>query len=91
MKDILLPAILLFATSLANTLIAQSTYEAGMNQAFTYQSEGKEAEAIALFERIAQAEQTQWTPLYHAAHMLIAGSFDIDDKATRDAQLEKKN
>lgn len=89
MKDILLPAILLFVTSLANTLIAQTTYEAGMTQAFTYKSEGKEAEAIALLERIAQAEQTQWIPLYHAAHMLIAGSFEIDEKVIRDAQLEK--
>jgi len=79
----------LFFWLLAATLHAQSPYETGMQRAFEQWEAGKNTEAIALFERIAQAETERWVPLYHAAYVLILSSFEAPDKTKRDAQLER--
>ncbi len=71
------------------SLTAQSQYEQGMQKAFKLWEENKSIEAVALFERIAQAETENWIPVYHAANVLIVTSFGITDKSKREATLDK--
>jgi hypothetical protein len=68
---------------------AQSQYEAGMQKAFGLWQEGKATASLAMFERIGQAENENWVPLYHAANLLISTSFDIEDANERNTMLEK--
>jgi hypothetical protein len=68
---------------------AQSQYASAMQQAFSLWQEDKSTEALALFERIGQAETDKWVPLYHAANLLISNSFNIEDPTQRNAALEK--
>ncbi len=70
-------------------LLAQSPYESGMQQGFELWGAGQTTEAIALFERIGQAETDNWIPLYHAANVLISTSFNISDKPQREAMLKQ--
>lgn len=70
-------------------LFAQSQYEQGMQQAFKLWEDKKPMEAVALFERIAQAEVENWIPVYHAANILIVNSFGITDMSKREATLDK--
>jgi hypothetical protein len=59
-----------------------------MKQAFDLWSNGKPAEAVALFERIAQVEKSNWIPSYYAANVLITQSFSPGDLAQKFAYLE---
>lgn len=45
--------------------------------------------AQSIFERIAQTETDQWVPLYHAANILISGSFSQTDMEVRETMLTK--
>ena len=87
MKNLASTLVFIFITTLF--ISAQSKYEAGMQKAFGLWQEGKSMEAIALFERIGQAEKDNWIPLYHAANILISGSFEIQDVNQRNETLEK--
>lgn len=79
--------IALFITSL---LQAQTTYENGMNKAFSLWKEGKVTEASNMFERISTAEKDNWLPSYYAAQVLIIDGFSkLKDKEVLDAQLKK--
>lgn len=79
--------ILLLATS--TFAQAQNQYASGMQKALGLWGEGKSVEAVALFERIGQAEETNWLPMYYAANVLISSSFNSKDVAERTAKLEK--
>jgi len=68
---------------------AQSQYESGMSKAFDLWSSGESQEAANLFERIASAEETNWLPFYYTAQIKIVESFDMDDLALKEQQLEK--
>jgi len=83
--------ILVFALALITATIvkSQSLYETNMEKAFGFWNDGKATEAVALFERIAQAEEDEWIPLYHAANVLISTQFRIQDLTQRNAMLEK--
>ncbi len=87
MKNLIITSIVLIFGFL--TLNAQDPYTDGMTQAFKLWDEKKPTEAIALFDRIAQAETENWIPLYHVTNVLIVESFRSKDKTERMAMLEK--
>ena len=87
MKNIIFSIAFLFFTT--GIIHAQGQYEAGMGKAFNLWGEGKTQEALALFERISNAESTNWIPTYYAANLLVSTAFGIEDKDARIAQLEK--
>lgn len=74
---------------LMGSILGQSKYEQGMQKAFDLMKEDKMDESVALFERIAQAEKTNWLPSYHAAHTLIWNSYNIKEKDARLTILER--
>jgi len=82
---------IVFAMALLTATIvkSQSQYESGMQKAFGLWQEGKSMEAVALFERIGQAEKDNWIPLYHAANVLIVSQFEVQDLVKRNAMLEQ--
>jgi hypothetical protein len=59
--------IVLLILTLSISLSAQSAYEKGMQSAMGLWSEGKNNEAVAMFERIAAAEKDNWLPNYYVA------------------------
>ena len=83
--------VLVFALAVITATIvkSQSQYESGMVQAFELWQTGKNNEALALFERIAQAEKDNWVPLYHAANVAISSTWDEKDITKKNAMLEK--
>lgn len=91
MKSIL-AYLLLFAVATAN---GQDRYEAAMKQqvglldsASTFNPASLHALANT-FERIAQAEQTQWLPYYYAAYCLVNEAFMTQDKTKVDPLSDK--
>lgn len=82
-------SLIIILTISSFSLHAQSKYEQGMQKAFGLWEEGKLAESVSLFERIAQAESENWIPVYHAAQFLIISSHGIEDMSQREATLEK--
>ncbi len=88
MKNYIIFLLTLVMTTL--TLSAQGQYEQGMQKAFAlWRQDNKPMEAVALFERIAQAEKDNWLPSYHAANVLILSSFGNEDKDKVNEILEK--
>jgi len=87
MKNLLL--IITLALMTATVVKSQSQYESGMQKAFGLWQDGKSNEAVAVFERIGQAEKDNWIPLYHAANVLIASQFQIKDMVMKNSMLEK--
>lgn len=87
MKKILLVFTLAMMT--ATVVKTQSQYESGMERGFKLWGEGKTNEAVAMFERIGQAEKDNWIPVYYAANVLIATQFTEEDKTLRNSMLEK--
>lgn len=79
-------AIVLFITSLVS---AQGQFEQGMGKAFQLWGEGKNAEASAMFERIAAAEQTSWLPNYYVALVNTTTAFGTKDKEQISLLLDK--
>lgn len=68
---------------------AQDQYTKGMEKAMDLWQKNKTTEAVALFERIAQAEKDNWVPAYYAANVLIVASFGNTDKVQVNEMLEK--
>ncbi len=91
MKNIIVLFISLFIIS--TTAEAQSKkakkYKAGMIKAFELWEANKASEAVAMFERIGQAEKKKWKPVYYAANVLISESFGAKNKTEAMAMLEK--
>jgi hypothetical protein len=83
MKQLLVIASFFMAT-LVN---AQGKFEAGMGKGLGMMKEAKTApalaEASAFFERMADAEKTQWLPYYYAALTLYQSAW-ADPKADKD-------
>ncbi len=86
MKNISIIIVTLF---LSLSLTGQDQYTAGMGKAFQLWGEGKGMEAIAMFERISQAESDNWLPPYYVANVLIVESFMTKDQAKVNEMLEK--
>ncbi len=78
--------ITLFICSL---LSAQTQFEQGMGKAFGLWKEGKNAEASAMFERIAAAEKTSYLPNYYVALINTTTAFSEKDKTKIDLLLTK--
>jgi len=68
---------------------AQTQFEQGMAKAFGLWKEGKNAEASALFERIAAAEKNSYLPNYYVALINTTAVFTEKDKTKIDLLLTK--
>ncbi|MBW1654752.1 MULTISPECIES: hypothetical protein [Flavobacterium] len=82
----IITVITLFICSL---LSAQTQFEQGMNKAFGLWKEGKNAEASAMFERIAAAEKTSWLPNYYVGLVNTLSVFTEKDKTKIELLLVK--
>lgn len=69
--------IALFISSLVS---AQGQFEQVMGKGLQLWKEGKNTEAVALFERIAAAEKTSWLPNYYVALINTTASFGTKNK-----------
>lgn len=67
---------------------AQTAYESGMTKGLSLWSEGKNAEAVATFERIATVEKDNWLPNYYVALINALTSFETRDKQKAKSLLE---
>lgn len=73
-----------------STVFAQGKYEDGMRKAFDLWGKGQNDQALAMFERIASAEKTQWLPNYYVALMNTTQAFTVlQDKEKLNALLDK--
>jgi len=82
----IITAITLFICSL---LSAQTQFEQGMGKAFGLWKEGKNAEASAMFERIAAADKNSYLPNYYVALINTTSAFTEKDKTKIDLLLTK--
>ncbi|WP_281232327.1 hypothetical protein [Flavobacterium gelatinilyticum] len=76
----------LFAVVLCS---AQTQFEQGMTKALGLWKEGKNAEATALFERIAAAEKNSYLPNYYVSLMNATAVFTEKDKTKINLLLTK--
>ena len=70
-------------------LSAQTQYEQGMGKAMQLWGSGKNAEAVATFERIASVEKTNWLPNYYIAFINTIDAFGTKDKDKAAALVAK--
>ncbi len=68
--------------------ISQTKFEEGMQQAVQLMQENKLEEAANLFERIGNAEPTNWLPYYNLALLKTRTTFGMKDNAVIEAQLK---
>ncbi|HEX9979281.1 MAG TPA: hypothetical protein VGB50_01805 [Flavobacterium sp.] len=68
---------------------AQGKFQQGMEQAFKLWKEGKNAEASAMFERIAAAEKGSWLPNYYVALINTIEAFQTKDSGKINSLLTK--
>ncbi|SHM16391.1 hypothetical protein [Flavobacterium saccharophilum] len=74
---------------ICSLLSAQTQFEQGMGKAFGLWKEGKNADASAMFERIAAAEKTSYLPNYYVALINTTTAFNEKDKTKIDLLLTK--
>lgn len=86
MTKIITTVTLLFLCTIVS---AQGKFEEGMGKAFSLWKEGKNAEASAMFERIAAAEKTSWLPNYYVALVNTTTAFGTKDKDAISSLLAK--
>lgn len=87
---------LLFTGSLATAAMAQSAqYQdamtkqtADLDSSGTFTPDGLQQKSNT-FERIADAEKTQWLPYYYAAYMQVMQAFMLKDKSQIDPLADK--
>lgn len=73
-----------------SVVTAQAQYEKGMQEALTSWKNDKPTEAIALFERIASAEEQNWLPNYYIALINTTQAFrNMNDKNKVKTLLEE--
>jgi len=68
---------------------AQTNYEKGMQKAFEFWGNNQWEDAENLFERIANAEPSQWLPHYYIAQLNSLKSWNLNDETLLKAQLDK--
>ena len=78
--------LLMFLVSLVT--FSQPKYEQGMQQAFQLMQENKLDDAANLFERIGNAEKTNWLPYYNVALLKTRTTFAMKDNSKIEAQLK---
>lgn len=77
------------ALFICSILSAQTQYEQGMGKAMQLWGEGKNAEAVATFERIASVEKSNWLPNYYIAFINTIDAFGTKDKEKVNALINK--
>ncbi len=85
MKNLFIMALLL----ITGITQAQTSFEKGMAMAFELWQTDKMDEAENMFERIANAEPTEWLPNYYIAQINSLKSWNEKDEAVLKAQLDK--
>lgn len=87
MKKLILSLVIVFSAIFAQ---AQSQYEQGMNKAFELWKTNNNAEASAMFERIASVEKNNYLPNYYVALVNTTTAFQVlNDKQKVTALLDK--
>lgn len=81
--------IVLGCLSVLSFMAHGQSYEKAMKEAFELWDENKDEQAVALFQRIAQAEPDQWLPSYYAANVDIVDAFNQAEEAQVEALLER--
>ncbi|WP_233586763.1 tetratricopeptide repeat protein [Formosa maritima] len=79
----------MIVTLLSLSIHSQSNYEKGMEKAFSFWELGDINAAEQLFERIANAEPTEWLPNYYIAQINSLKSWEEKDATIIKAQLDK--
>jgi len=74
---------------LLGTLAQAQKYEKAMKEAFDLWDQKENEQAVALFERIAQAEPEKWQPAYYAANVDIVHAFTKGQGAAMEPYLER--
>ncbi|MFP5039572.1 hypothetical protein [Parasediminibacterium sp. JCM 36343] len=87
MKKVLLIASLLVATVMNAQTKFESAMTKGLEQMKAAKTQTEIADAASFFERVGDAEKTQWLPYYYAALTLYKGGWD--PKADKDKVAEK--
>lgn len=88
-SNIMKKQVILVLTVIISALsFGQSNYEKGMQKAFELWANDS-AQAVNIFERIAQAEKDNWLPYYYAAQINIVNSFGETDVKKLTLQLNK--
>ncbi|CAM3903121.1 hypothetical protein FLCU109888_07875 [Flavobacterium cucumis] len=80
--------ITIIALFVASVVSSQSQFDQGMGKALQTWKEGRPSEAVALLERIASAEKTNWLPNYYIAFINTTQAFVEKDKVKMEALLE---
>lgn len=89
LKFIKMTKIITFIAILVCGLVsAQTDYQTGMTKGMSLWAEGKNAEAVAIFERIASAESKEWLPNYYVALINALSSYQTQDKEKVKSLLE---
>lgn len=80
--------ITIIALFVASLVSAQGQFEQGMGKALQTWKEGKPSEAVALLERIASVEKTNWLPNYYIALINTMQAFEEKDKNKMQSLIE---
>lgn len=80
--------ITIIALFVASVVSSQSQFDQGMGKALQTWKEGRPSEAVALLERIASVEKTNWLPNYYIAFINTSQAFVEKDKVKMEALLE---
>ena len=89
-KLFLLAAIICFASlTFAQSDKYIAAMKANISQIDSMMGKGNSAELANNFERIADAEKTQWLPYYYAAYCTIMQAYTEKDNSKKDAIVDK--
>lgn len=89
-KLLLFTAIIFFATiAFAQSDKYASAMEANISQLDSMMAKGNGAELANNFERIGDAEKTQWLPYYYAAYCTVVQAYNEKDNSKKDAIADK--
>ncbi|MGN5955738.1 hypothetical protein ACP6L2_14095 [Sphingobacterium lactis] len=75
-------------TLISSYSFGQTAYEKAMGKALSDWQSGKATEAIGQFERIAQAEKSNWIPKYYQGLVGVTESFKEQDADKKQKQIE---
>ncbi len=89
-KLLLFTAIIFFATiAFAQSDKYASAMKANISQLDSMMAKGNGAELANNFERIGDAEKTQWLPYYYAAYCTVVQAYNEKDNSKKDAIADK--
>lgn len=80
---------LILALTISLLAGAQQNYNQGMQDALLLMEKGKDTEAVAVFESIAEAEPENWLPHYYIALLHTTPAFETTDTAKFETLLGK--